>query len=159
MKKIIFFLILLSIISAQSLFSGDNLREYFSEEYNASRFPFKIVKAVEKIKFFGFGKSKLHMKSYKIREIDHNIYELFIKFKSKKMLGFQNSEKIIFFYNGDIISFKTRKGKRTYKINNEQKIILRKTKNGYYIIKKIPLILTFKIEATKGKLYLTLEFY
>ncbi len=159
MKKVTIFLIFFMIIFTQPLFSGDNLRQYFAEEFNASRFPFKIVKAVEKIKIFGFGKSKLHMKSYKIREIDHNIYELFIKFKSKKMLGFQNNEKIIFFYNGDIISFKTRKGKKTFQIKNEQKLILRKTKNGYYIIKKIPLILTFKIAATNGKLYLTLEFY
>ncbi len=162
MKRYSIFLVFFLFFTCINIYAQENLEQYFSQEIASSEYPFKVISAKEKIRYFGIGKTKLYLKHYTVKKLLNysNIYKLIFEFKSKKkFFKIHNKETLILFYNGNIISFKTVKGKKTFKLNNEEKIILKKTNKGYYVIKRVPKQYNFKIPIQNGKLYLTIEFY
>ncbi len=145
-------------------FSGDIkdiLNYYFKEEIEQSYSDNRILVLSKTYAEFnpigGFADGRYKLINYRLEKIEPNIYFLELDFQKKKgSFRFNQKVQYYFWYDGNVIAFKTPKGKIKYFVPKPVRKIIKK--GNEYIEKIEPLTLEVVLPARSGKVYLYLLF-
>ncbi|RUM59642.1 MAG: hypothetical protein DSY66_05825 [Persephonella sp.] len=140
---------------------GEDLNKYFKEEKSLSAEPSKILVLSKTYGEFnpigGFADGRYKLVDYDLKKVKPNIYYLKLIFQKKKgSFRFTQEVEYYFWYDGQVIAFKTYKGKVRYFIP-DKKIKIIKRGEGY-VIEEEPVVMSFVLPAIGGKVYLYLLF-
>ena len=159
MKKFLMIL-LLCLVLFSSLFAFEineqNVYSYFQNDIENSQ-NFEILKDTYAKLSTGFKKKKFKLKSYSIKNLNHNIYKLTLVFKRKKGIFKMKKTEIVYLWIGsNKIVFLTERGKFSYPIRGADIYKIEKVNDGYRIF-KIRKEYEFKIHVNDGKIYLRIK--
>ena len=157
----VFFLFLLTY---SLVFAGDIrdiLNYYFKEEIEQSYSDNRILVLSKTYAEFnpigGFADGRYKLINYRLERIEPNIYFLELDFQKKKG-SFRFNQKVYyyFWYDGNVIAFKTYKGKYKYYVPKPSKKVIKR--GNEYIIQEEPNVFNVVLPARGGKVYLYLLF-
>ena len=140
---------------------GDLLKEYFKEERMYKNSYSRIVVLSKTYGEFnpigGFADGRYNLVNYYINRIEPNIYLLELYFQKKKgSLRFSHKVYYYFWYDGNIIAFKTIKGKVRYPVPRYHTKVIKR--DNSYILKREPAVLRVVLPVERGNVYLYLLF-
>ena len=156
---------LLIFILTYSIAFGGNIKDilnyYFREEIEQSYSDNRILVLSKTYAEFnpigGFADGRYRLINYRLERIEPNIYFLELDFQKKKgSLRFNQKVQYYFWYDGNVIAFKTLKGKIKYFVPKPVRKIIKK--DNEYIEKVEPPTLEVVLPTMSGKVYLYLLF-
>ncbi len=156
LKKIVMVFLILTLNAYAENFG--NLQRYFANEMRPHIM--LSISGYAHLNFIGgFSDGNYKLKSYSISPYSKHIYILnLIVEKKKHYFNFIQKFTIPFFYNGTIIAFKTIRGKKIYRFNNDDFMEIVKIKNGWKLIKvRKKEAINAKLPVNGGYLLLTIR--
>ncbi len=156
------FLVLFLIYSLA--FGGDIkdiLNYYFKEEIEQSYSDNRILVLSKTYAEFnpigGFADGRYKLINYRLKRIEPNIYFLELDFQKKKgSFRFNQKVQYYFWYDSNVIAFKTYKGKYKYYVPKPSKKVIKR--GNECIIQEEPTVFNVVLPARSGKVHLYLLF-